>query len=121
VSRSVPEPGVALAVATGGAALALMPLGIIGTTVAAGVVMGAIGYTVGGMAETFYDVMTMDLTMGSATYQGNSPVYTIEEGKPIARCYGRCRIDGNIIRSNDPEEDTLKITGISEEVLMNPI
>ncbi len=101
--------GVALAISTGGAALALMPLGIVGTTIAAGVVAGGIGYAIGTVGEGLYDIATFDLTAGSSTYSGRSPVYTVEEGKEIARCYGRCRIAGNVIRSNDPEEDTMKI------------
>jgi len=99
--------GIALVLMTPGANL--MFLGLIGTTIAGGVVAGGIAYAAGYVLEAFYDVLTMDLTAGSSTYGSGTPVYTVEEGKPIARCYGRCLIAGNIIRSNDPGEATLKV------------
>jgi hypothetical protein len=44
----------------------------------------------------------------SPTYKGRNPVYTVTEGTSIAKAYGRCQLAGNIIRSNDPAETTLK-------------
>jgi len=92
--------GIGLAVATGG--LALMPLGLIGTITAAGVVGGAIGYGVGVLAE-----LGMPEIEGSSTYASNNPITTTKEDIPIALCYGFCQIAGNIVRASDPSEDRL--------------
>ncbi|MCK4818673.1 hypothetical protein KA005_23075, partial [bacterium] len=83
------------------ALLPLTALGILGTGAAVGAAAGAL--------YEFTSNLIPDITSDSPTYNSNQPVYTVEEGTSIAKCYGRCRIAGNIIRSNDPGEETLKV------------
>jgi hypothetical protein len=79
---------------------------IVATTLGAMVVGGIAGALVG---YAFDELLTPDITANSSTYKGRNPVYTVTEGTSIAKAYGRCQLAGNIIRSNDPGEDVLKM------------
>lgn len=82
---------------------------IVATTLGAVVIGALAGVVVGYALEAIVEFFVPDITFDSSTYKGRSPVYTVEEGKPIAKCYGRCRIAGNVVRSNDPGETTIKV------------
>ena len=81
---------------------------IVATTLGAVVVGGLVGGAVGYGMEYLTDASIPEIA-NSSTYKGRTPVYTVEEGKEIAKCYGRCRIAGNVIRSNDPSEENIKV------------
>jgi hypothetical protein len=98
------------AVLTGALWAGFIGVGAIVSTTFGAIAVGAIaglivGYAVESLAGSFMPGIIAD----SSTYAGDQPVYTVEEGKQIAKCYGRCLISGNIIRSNDPGETTIKV------------
>ncbi|RLB10834.1 MAG: hypothetical protein DRG39_05455, partial [Deltaproteobacteria bacterium] len=99
--------GIGLALSTGGAALALMPLGTLGTIAAAGAVGGMLGYTAGSVVDVLtmdFDIDVPEVGMGTPTYEGSFPVLTVQEGSPIPIAFGRCLLAGNILRANDPSK-----------------
>ena len=100
--------GVALAIPTGGASLA-MAMGLtIGTTGAvlgalgaAAVLGGAAGYLIGSSVDS------LSPKLPSATYDGNRPYPTVKNNTPIAEAWGGpLAIAGNVIRANDPSDAT---------------
>ena len=103
--------GIGLAAWTGGASLALMPLGVAGTVAAAAVVgAGAgllldIGMTM--LGEFFMPDMP-DMS-NSPTYSSNQIGNTITEGIFEARCYGQCKIGGNKVRFNAADDTDLRV------------
>jgi len=74
-----------------------------GEATGAGGVLGKIDspYTLNDIEQNFYDP-----NKASSTYSFSSSRLTISQGETIGRCYGRCRIAGNIIRNNDYENES---------------
>lgn len=87
---------------------------IVGTTLGAIFVGGIVGAAVGMLVEE----VIIPAIMPDIPELSTSPTYksadgrisnTISEGIFISRCYGKCKIGGNQIRFNDPDDSDLRV------------
>ena len=93
-----------------GGGLASISVGVLGTTLFT--VTSLLGFTaLGAAAGTALSFISSSLTpdvpepgYSSNTYSSPQPVISVEKGTPIPEAYGRCRIAGNVIRQNDPDD-----------------